>query len=98
MTLSGRWHDKTNFQLSNVIHILYLRKENYFSHREKLLCDAGFLGAGPRDWIVCPYNKCTGVHFDLRLQWNKDVRQRVRNEMSIGYLKNRHRIFMGKWP
>jgi len=62
-----------------------------------MICDAGFFGAGDDDWIIVPFKKGTGIYFELRQEWNKDVRQRFRNEMCIGFIKNRNGAFMGCW-
>jgi len=94
ISYSGRLHDKTMFQVSDV----FLNRTEYFSPDEQIICDAGFVGSGDRNWIIVPFKKGTGLYFEMRKEWNKDVRQRFRNEMSIGYIKNRNRIFIGCWP
>jgi len=60
------------------------------------MCDTGFIGDGP---IVCPFKSGEGGWFQYRTEWNKDIRtQRILNEWAVGWVNNRYRIFLGRWP
>ena len=40
-----------------------------------------------------------GLDFALRGKWNRSIRGvRMLNEWAVGYISNRHRIFLGAWP
>ena len=40
-----------------------------------------------------------GLDFALRGVYNRSIRGvRMLNEWAVGYISNRHRIFLGRWP
>jgi hypothetical protein len=88
----GAKHDRALFNKSHVMQDL----DAHFTGDEVLMTDMGFTGEGP---IVCPFKSGRALHFELRGLWNKMIRkQRMINEWGVGYISNRHRIFLGRWP
>eukprot|EP00173_Palmaria_palmata_P003622 Plantae.Rhodophyta-Palmaria_palmata.ctg3841.p2 GENE.Plantae.Rhodophyta-Palmaria_palmata.ctg3841~~Plantae.Rhodophyta-Palmaria_palmata.ctg3841.p2 ORF type:complete len:188 (+),score=21.68 Plantae.Rhodophyta-Palmaria_palmata.ctg3841:329-892(+) len=75
----------------------YVSPGEHFSDGEHLLADAGFIGDGEE--CACPFKKGMGLDFALRGVWNRSIRGvRMLNEWAVGFITNRHRIFLGRWP
>lgn len=75
----------------------YVSPEEHFSEGEHLIADLGYIGDGAE--CVCPFKKGQGLDFALRGAFNRSIRGvRMVNEWSVGFITNRHRIFLGRWP
>ena len=62
-----------------------------------MIADLGYIGDGAE--LVCPFKKSQGLDFALRGVFNRSIRGfRMTNEWAVGYITNRHRIFLGRWP
>jgi len=74
----------------------YVSPGEHFSPGEHLLADCGFIGDGEE--CICPFKKGMGLDFALRGAWNRSIRGvRMVNEWAVGFITNRHRIFLGSW-
>jgi DDE superfamily endonuclease len=88
----GAKHDRALFNKSHVMQHL----DALFIGNEVLMTDMWFTGEGT---IVCPFKSGRALHFELRGLWNQMIRkQRMINEWGVGYIRNRHRMFLGRWP
>jgi hypothetical protein len=88
----GAKQDRTLFNKSNVMQHL----DANFTGNEVLMTDMGFTGEGP---IVCPFKRGSALHLDQRGLWHKMIRkQRMIKQWGVGYISNRHYIFLGRWP
>ena len=75
----------------------YVRPDEHFSEGEHLIADLGYIGDGAE--LVCSFKKGQGLDFALRGVFNRSIRGvRMTNEWAVGYITNRHRIFLGRWP
>ena len=91
-TLSGSQHDRGIFNDTDPVR----EPQLYFGGSEHVIADTGFVGEGN---VVCPFKKGVGDGFFYREKFNRDIRrQRVCNEWGIGLIKNRYRLFLGRWP
>lgn len=77
---------------------VFSRRADHFSSHEKTIYFAGFIGVEEANWFIVSFKKGFCLYLQLREEWNRDVRQRFRNEMSAGFIKNRKRTFMWYWP
>ena len=60
------------------------------------MADMGFCGSGA---LVAPDKRNESTEWIHRSSYNKYIRgQRIVNEWGIGYINNRFRIFLGRWP
>lgn len=93
ITLIGSRHDRGIYNDCDP----FKYPTQYFSSNQLVIADLGFTGSG--DHIAFPFKRGQGLWFEMRTSYNKDIRrQRIRNEWSIGLVKNRFRIFLGRWP
>ena len=62
--------------------------------------DMGFGGSGAlQRTMVVAYKRNEGTEWIHRSSYNRYIRrQRIVNEWEIGYINNRFRIFLGRWP
>ena len=92
ISLLGSQHDRGIFNQSGPMR----SPNSYFFGEEHCIGDTGFQGEGR---VVCPMKSNQGMHFVYRAMFNKDLRrQRVCNEWGVGYINNRFRMFLGRWP
>jgi len=88
----GFFHDRRLFSQTGP----QLSPATYFNGEQHAIGDTGFMG--PSRVLVCPFRRNadeTGVDRDA---WNTDIRRsRIRNEWGIGDVKNRFRLFLGRW-
>lgn len=89
----GAAHDRRLYDQSPP----YMAPSEHFSEGEHLVADTGFIGDGEE--CVCPFKKGMGLDFALRGKFNRSIRAtRMLNEWGVGFISNRHRIFLGRWP
>ena len=92
ITKVGSKHDRGIFNESGP----FRNEDEYFDGEQHAIGDIGFQGAGK---VLCPFKSNQGATFVHRGMWNKELRrERICNEWGIGYINNRNRLFLGRWP
>jgi len=88
----GSCHDRRLFTQTSP----QLSPATYFDGEQHAIGDTGFIGSSRV--LVFPFRRNTDETGVDRDAWNTDIRRsRIRNEWGIGDVKNRFRLFLGRW-
>ena len=88
----GAESDRNMYKSSEVYHNL----SDFLAAGKHGMADMGFGGSGG---LVVPYKRNESTEWIHRSSYNRYIRQqRMVNEWGIGYINNRFRIFLGRWP
>jgi len=88
----GACHDRRLFTGTGP----HLFPASFFDGDQHAIGDTGFIG--PSRVLVCPFRRNAEEADVDQGEWNTDIRKsRIRNEWGIGDVKNRFRMFLGRW-
>ena len=88
----GAESDRNMYTTSDV----FKNSDESLSTGQHGMADMGFAGSGE---LVVPYKRNESTMWMYRSIYNKCIRkQRMVNEWGIGYVNNRFRLFLGRWP
>lgn len=75
---------------------VYQNPSDFLTAGQLGMADMGFGGSGA---LVVPYKNKESTEWIHMTNYNRYIRrQRMVNEWGIGYINNRFRIFLGRWP
>lgn len=92
MTDKGAESDRTLYTESDV----YRNSDQYLSLGHHGMADMAFAGVGE---LVVPFKTNESTSWMYRTEYNSTLRkQPMVNEWGTGFLNNRFRLFLGRWP
>jgi len=93
-TIAGSTKDRGIFNYTVPMQSPHL----FFDDGEHCIADYGFIDRF--GLVLCQFKMNQGLEYEFSAEWNRDIRTQriIVNEWGIGYIKNRMRLFLGRWP